>query len=57
MTPADLKQRRQDLGLSQTALAQILGVRQATVSDWERGVKPYPPMLRLALWAIEKGAK
>jgi DNA-binding XRE family transcriptional regulator len=57
MTPADLKQRRHDLGLSQTALAQILGVRRPTISDWETGKQAIPPMLRLAFWAIEKGAK
>lgn len=43
------------MGLSQQALADLLGVRQATVSDWERGAKPMPHMLRLALWAIDNG--
>lgn len=55
MTPAELKQRRIGMGLSQQALADLLGVRQATVSDWERGAKAMPHMLRLALWAIDNG--
>lgn len=33
-----LKQLRQRQGLSQTALAQVLGVDQTSVSRWERGV-------------------
>ncbi|MDG2989323.1 helix-turn-helix domain-containing protein [Candidatus Synechococcus calcipolaris G9] len=28
---------RQNVGLSQVQLAELLGVRQATISDWERG--------------------
>jgi transcriptional regulator with XRE-family HTH domain len=33
-----LKTLRKQLGMSQTALAKALGVRQATISDWERGM-------------------
>lgn len=32
-----LKMLRQRSGLTQVQLAELLGVRQATVSDWERG--------------------
>lgn len=38
MTPAELRAARKALGLTQGQLAVVLGVRQATVSDWERGV-------------------
>ena len=37
MTPDELRTRRKALRLSQTALAEALGVTQHTVSRWERG--------------------
>lgn len=53
MTPAELRTQRKELGLSQTALASLLGIqRQATISDWENGVHPIPKMVELALRAI-----
>lgn len=33
-----IKKSRKMLGLSQAALAYGIGARQATVSDWERGI-------------------
>ena len=53
MTPAELKTARTELGLSQAALASVLGVRRATVADWERGVHAIPDMLALALEALK----
>ena len=32
-----MRQERERLGFSQRELAELLGVRQATVSEWERG--------------------
>jgi len=32
----DIKAIRSELGLTQTALAEVLGVDQGTVSNWER---------------------
>jgi transcriptional regulator with XRE-family HTH domain len=32
-----IKNRRQQLGITQAGLARIVGVRQATISDFERG--------------------
>lgn len=32
-----IQERRQLLGLTQQQLADLLGVRQATISKWERG--------------------
>lgn len=52
MSPNHLRDQRNALGLSQTALAALLGVRQATVSDWETGKQPIPHMLSLALEAL-----
>lgn len=51
MTPAELRAAREALGLSQRALAERLGVPQATVSRWETGQHPiqHPRILRLAL--------
>ena len=36
-TPERIQQLRRRLSLTQTELAERMGVRQATVSDWERG--------------------
>lgn len=55
LTGADIRRRRKLLGLSQTALSAILGVRQATISDWETGklTIDHPSILDLALRALE----
>lgn len=46
-TPVTL---RKELGLTQTQLAQRLGIRQKTVSDWERGVSvPNLPLSKVRL--------
>lgn len=36
--PLTLKQLRERAGLSQEALARLLGVSSKTVSNWERGI-------------------
>ena len=47
-------------GLSQTELARLLGLPEPerggriTVLRWERGVNPPPPLLWLALEALER---
>lgn len=38
MTPDEIKRRRQELGLSQQALAEALGVARNTVVRWEREI-------------------
>lgn len=46
-TPVTL---RKSLGLTQTQLAQRLGIRQKTVSDWERGLSsPNLPLSKVRL--------
>lgn len=41
--PQRIREYRKELGVSQTELAEQLGVRQATVSDWEKGkIAPSP---------------
>jgi len=57
MTPAELKTRRKEAGLSQAGLSALLGVDKMTVSRWERGVREIPPFLHLALSTLEPRAK
>ncbi len=48
MTPAELRAARKSLGLTQGQLAGVMGVRTATVSDWERDIhSPDGPAARL----------
>lgn len=47
---ARLRKARRDAGLSQTALALRLNVRQPDISDWERGVHLPDPRV-IAQWA------
>jgi len=51
---AELRKRREALGLSQIELARQLGVDNGTVSRWERGELNCHPLLSLALEAIER---
>lgn len=44
MTPTQLKSIRATLGWSQQRLAEELGVRRNTVTRWEMGLNPIPPM-------------
>lgn len=52
MTPADYKQERQRRGLTQAALAVLLGVRQSTVSDRERGRREITREAELAIKSL-----
>ena len=43
MTPAEIKTLRKELGLSQQAFSDLVGVTLMTVSVWERGkFIPFP---------------
>jgi DNA-binding transcriptional regulator YiaG len=44
MTPTELKAIRAKLGLSQAALAELLGVKRNTVVRWEMGKHPMPEL-------------
>ena len=44
MTAQQVLQLRERLGETQAAFAERVGVRQATIADWERGVKQPSPM-------------
>lgn len=52
MTPHDLKRRRVALGWSQHRLAQELGVNRSTITKWESGQHPIPPMAAKLLTAL-----
>ena len=54
MTGEELRARRRELGLTQRALAEALGIPQSTVWRWETDQIPIerPPMLALALEAL-----
>ena len=53
MTRAELRARRAALGMSQRDLAARLGVRQVSVSRWERGYTPVPDGIDAELRAME----
>lgn len=54
MTPEELREARQALGMSQRQLAKALGLPWNTLARWERGEVGirHPEMLRLALKAL-----
>ncbi|MDO5067643.1 MAG: helix-turn-helix transcriptional regulator [Propionibacteriaceae bacterium] len=43
MNPLELRAHRLALGLNQATLAKMIGVKQNTVSRWEKGTAPIPP--------------
>lgn len=49
MTPTDLRLYRSTHNLTQTQLAQALGVSRGTVASWEAGTYRIPAMASLAL--------
>lgn len=55
LTGPDLRAARRHLGMTQAALAAVLGVHVQTISDWERGAKTmrHPAQIALALGALE----
>ncbi len=53
MTPQQLQRLRYKWGLTQTELAEKLGVTQEAVKTWELGLRPILPRTELALKAIE----
>ena len=53
----DIVAARAEAGLSQTGLASLLGVTQATISRWEMGAQEPSPSLRQKLIALLDEAK
>lgn len=52
-TGEDIKRLCEARGMRQIALAKMLGVREATISDWARGVVRIPRMACIALSFLE----
>lgn len=55
MTPHEFKAARQELGLSQSELADILNVNPRTVRKWERDDDTRPPnpiACRVLMWML-----
>ena len=52
MTKKQFKKLRKSIHLSQTKLAQEMGVTLRTVSRWERGNFPIPRIAELALKTV-----
>jgi putative transcriptional regulator len=52
LTPANVREIRESLGLSQPVFADFLGTSPSTVRSWEQGQKPPSPMARRFLGLI-----
>lgn len=58
VTPEELRTARQSFGLSQEALAKLMGISPNTVARWERGERPiHQGQVRLAFKVLRLKAK
>ena len=56
MTPAEVREIRKKLGLTQLALAEIVGVSRRTVEHWEAGTRNISkPAARLIKQTVSAG--
>ena len=56
MDGAELRRRREALGLTQTQLGTRLGVSLRSIQEWESDLRPIRPMVELAFEALEDRA-
>ncbi len=56
MKGKELKGKREKLGLTQTELADILGVKMNTVYRWESGILFVPKSIELAMETVERNS-
>lgn len=54
MEGKELKTLRKELNLTQTELADILGVKMNTVYRWESGILDVPKYIALAMKAVKE---
>jgi len=57
MTKRQFRNLRKSIGLSQTKLAQEMGVTLRTITRWETGEFPIPRIAELALKTVVMEAK
>jgi len=57
MRTRELKQARARLGLSQTELAEALGIHRSAVARYETGTLPIPKVVALAVECLERRAQ
>jgi DNA-binding XRE family transcriptional regulator len=57
VTPHQLKAARERLGLTQTTMAEALGVVRESVNRWERGAVAIPKSIALAVKFLLKEGK
>lgn len=57
MEGKELKEKRENLGFTQTELADILGVKMNTVYRWESGILTVPKSIELAMETVERKYK
>jgi DNA-binding XRE family transcriptional regulator len=57
MKGSELKAKRESLGLTQTELAEILGVKMNTIYRWESGILTVPKSIELAMKTVESEHK
>jgi DNA-binding transcriptional regulator YiaG len=53
MEGIELKSKREKMKLTQTELADILGVKMNTVYRWESGILTVPKSIELAMETVE----
>lgn len=53
MTGSELRSERKALGLTQRQIAKALGVSLTAVAYWERGERPMPPWMPLAIEGLK----
>ncbi len=54
MEGKELKQKREKLEITQSELADILGVKTNTVYRWESGILSVPKSIELAMETVER---